>query len=89
MSATLPAANDCCTPCGTDSVVIGTSFGWFVVSTIAALRSIDDSTLNKFAVVGTTGGYSWNPTSGAVDDGVNVIKPTNSKSAGRWIKVSI
>lgn len=88
MGSTLMAANDCCTPCGTNSVIIGTSFGWFTVADIASLRLLDDNSLNQFAVVGQNAEYIWSPNSGAADDGNLVIKPTNSVSNGRWLKVT-
>ena len=92
MAATLPVANDCCSPCGsTDELEVSSSFGFFVVDDIAALRSLDDSELNRFAEVSTgpvtVGSYVWSATSGAADNGTTIIKPTNSVSDGRWLKV--
>ncbi len=92
MAATLPTAQDCCSPCGnTDSVVLSSSFGFFVVASIAALRLLDDSALNRWAEVSTgpttIGQYVWSATSGAADNGTTIIKPTNSTSAGRWLLV--
>jgi len=93
MAATLPSAQDCCTPCGnTDSLVVSSSFGFFVVDNIAALRALDDSQLNRFAEVSTgpvtVGSYVWSQANGGVDNGTTIIKPTNSVSAGRWLKVA-
>jgi hypothetical protein len=92
MASTLPSAQDCCSPCGsTDDLIVGSSFGFFVVDDIAALRALDDSALNRFAEVSTgpvtVGSYVWSPTSGAADNGTTIIKPDVSTSNGRWLKV--
>lgn len=61
------------------------------VENVTALRLVAYSTKNSTATLIHPGAgegrqYVWDPTSEAADDGVNVVKATNSSAAGRWIK---
>lgn len=62
------------------------------IDTIADLRAIDSTDVNENTnvIVEESGTYKWDPSSMAVDDGADVIRPDDRTAlqAGRWLVIS-
>ena len=105
MASALPTPNDCCNCAdGTaitattldayiQSVVTGSTVGFYAVDTLTALRAIATAATNKYAIVfGATPSdltqWKWNNSGTNADDGVNYVRPSDFTTAGVWAKAS-
>lgn len=100
ISAALIQTNDCCSACTGIEVTVTTTTGptnFFIVDTIAALRSLASPTTTDAqasvkgdAVAFDNGGgfYQWVSNITTADDGINFIKPNDRAvgEQGRWRK---